>query len=101
MIDTGSQTSAITRSLAYKLGLPIPRSPYQILGTSSKKAGVLGTTICTLMSRFDTTFIPLNPIVLHTIMDQLPMTSLPSHALDPRLNPLADTEYNILSDVNM
>ena len=27
VIDMGSQTSAVTRSLAYKLGLPIRRSP--------------------------------------------------------------------------
>ena len=47
IISTVSQTSAITRSFANKLGLPIRLSTYQIIGIPAEKARVIGITTCT------------------------------------------------------
>lgn len=45
--------------------------------------------------------IPINPIVLNTIVERLPLSLLPSHELDPQCNPLADENYAIPSSIDM
>ena len=50
VIDTGSQTSAITGSLASRLGLQVTRFTYQVIGISFGKAHVLGRVKCTIAS---------------------------------------------------
>ena len=102
VLDSGSQTSAITFSLARKLGLSIHRSSFQVVGISSGVAHVHGTTQCIITSRYEANRqINVSPVVLDTIVNQLPIVKVPRLTIDIGSRPLADEEYFIPASVDL
>jgi len=96
VLDSGSQTSAITVACAQRLGLKIKRSSFQVIGISSEKANVVGSTQCKISSRYDQrNQFQLSPLVLPTIVQKLPTTHIPTVPNEFANLRLADDEYHV------
>lgn len=99
VIDTGSQILVTARLLANGFGLRLHRPLYQIIGISSEKAHVLGTTQWNIASRFTRhPVVPINPVALNTIVERLLLSALPPH---DQCTPLDDENYAIPSSIDM
>ena len=102
VLDSGSQVSAISLALTKKLGLKIHRSPCQVVGISAEATNVQGTTSCHLRSRYNHNFtLPVSPVILNTIVKELPTTPLKhlnSYCQNLRL---ADEDFAIPSQIDL
>ncbi|XP_036138905.1 uncharacterized protein LOC118644436 [Monomorium pharaonis] len=102
LLDSGSQTSFVTREFVRSLGLT-PRS------TNVSISGIGGAMTCskqavqiTLRSRLNSSSLTVDCIVADRITDDLPSFTIKRSAFDlPRNLPLADPNFNVSSGIDV
>ena len=100
VLDSGSQTSAITLVCVKQLGLKMSRSRIEVIGIPSDKANTRGIT-CQISSRFDhTKILSITPVVLNSIVSELPTQEI-VQIKEMRNLRLADDEYYRPSSIDI
>ena len=71
VLDSGSQTSAITLACVKQLVLKTSRSRVEVIGISSDKSSTRGVTCFQISSRFDRIkILSITPVVINSIVSE-------------------------------
>ena len=101
-MDSGSQVSAISLAFTKKLGLKIHPSPCHVVDISAEAANVKGTTSCQLRYGYNNNFtLPVSPVILNTIVKELPNTPLQHLSSYYQNLRLADEDFAVPSQIDL
>ncbi|XP_055911959.1 uncharacterized protein LOC129945983 [Eupeodes corollae] len=103
LLDTGSQSSFISESCVQKLGLRRTHARIPVLGLGSMEAGFTkGVVSLKLLSRYSSTFLTVDALVLTKLTSNLPSNSFDISTLDYICNlDLADPGFNFSCAVDV
>ena len=100
LLDSGSQTSIITKEIANKLKLNIRKENIQICGIGRMTSNAMETTNCLIESSMKDFQVQLNCIIMENITSNVPQASFSPFNLPSHIQ-LADPTYNVSSKIDI